>query len=315
MSKSSTRSNSVNVLFKTETSYHFHHPIERVWRVTRDLFLTSLISSPILYPMILEEGQDTWTEGKEFKCCIFHVGEVLGKCKKAISLPQFKKLIHEYWSPQKKYHFRVKSCLFKVTETDTTIILVKVNCFNEETGETLKQYREDFLREWNAVNEKIDHFLKDSPFHLFQYESGVINCRMEKIWDFITDFKKLKLIAPLIPLDCDCDGEELSLNKRLGKERKLYYQNHQNYLFFKTIFIQKKKNDFKWFIACELHGGEPKMEKQEIMATITKINEEDSHLGLLHKFAEPISKEKFDRLSCLKKYIIQSIKDYLENYS
>ena len=44
--------------------------------------------------------------------------------------------------------------------------------------------------------QKIENILEKQPIDLYQYESGIIQGKMEEIWDILTDNSKLFSIAP-----------------------------------------------------------------------------------------------------------------------
>ena len=77
----------------------------------------------------------------------------------------------------------------------------------------------------------------------------------------------------------------------------------------------RRPNWNKWVVIFQMYGGEPKIPMQTVVITLTKINYEECHIASFHEFKEPASLEYLKKLSDAKKYVIASIKDYLENYS
>ena len=65
----------------------------------------------------------------------------------------------------------------------------------------------------------------------------------------------------------------------------------------------------------EIFGGEPKkVPKHFVLIQLTKISNNESQLTLLTKFHEPIDNGEFKKLSDRKKYVLNAVKDYFENF-
>jgi hypothetical protein len=159
------------------------------------------------------------------------------------------------------------------------------------------------------VANKINEILCNST-DISQYEGGIISGKMDDIWEFILNTIKLKNIAPLIHLD-----GEIDLNKiNEGDEIQMFYDNHNKNFMIKCKLKEKKDNWNKWFIIFHLFSGNPKIPEQELIIELTKINNNDCQLILFTKYFEPEINENIQKISQNKKYIINSIKDYLENY-
>ena len=42
----------------------------------------------------------------------------------------------------------------------------------------------------------MEEILENERINLFQYESGIINAKMEEVWNIVTNFNNLSTIAP-----------------------------------------------------------------------------------------------------------------------
>ena len=82
----------------------------------------------------------------------------------------------------------------------------------------------------------------------------------------------------------------------------------------KIIKIEKKTTWNKWRLFFEIKGVNNHIPTQVVYITVAKINEDECQLAVFHNFKEPSSKEYLQTLQNEKKYILYSIKDYLENY-
>ena len=158
----------------------------------------------------------------------------------------------------------------------------------------------------NLVLERIDKILKESSNDLIQYESGVISSSMEDIWDFITNFNKLKMITPLIKFNCYEDIKESNFGDIL-------FLNLENKKLNIKILVKNKNEKWnKWIYLLKIMKGDNKNPMQKLIVELTKINQSDCQLILLTKFDECTNNDYIQKISEEKKYIIKSIKDYLE---
>lgn len=123
----------------------------------------------------------------------------------------------------------------------------------------------------------------------------------------------LKKVTPLIRLDCENPNTILSPN--VGEEIKVSLDNHPSNAVLKTIKYDKRKNWNKWLICYLATTDSKKYPKQQICVTLTKVNDNECQLSWINDFKEPTTSDFVKSISIQKKYIIQSVKDYLENYN
>lgn len=297
-----------------EYSYQINHSISRVWVIIRDAAASSLLICEDHFPIIITKGKETWTVGTEFCGKMKQFGEYYGKCIKVKNFPQIKKLKWEIKSSRLHSPITYESQLYKAEEDeDRTILLIKLKFYEQESYNSYLLAKEQYEKLNDNFINKINVALTDSTLNLYQYEAGLIYSSMEKIWEFVTNLISLKKIAPLIRMDCDNEDETYSIIP--GEEKKISIDNHKGYYITKTLKYDKRKSWNKWIFCYTIVSGEPKVPRQLIFITLSKINSNECQLSFFNEFKEPAKSEFIKGLSNQKKYIIQSIKDYLENYN
>lgn len=289
-------------------SYHFKQDIERIWIIIRDFGLLSLLNNRGDYPCISTKGQNTWKIGNEFKGNIFGTFPFIARVEKSINLPEIKK-IKWLFNLDKKGYFLLKYELFKVTEDNTTIIIWKLKWGKiEKNSKLIEHSKNDALKKLLI---KVEKLLECEPINLFQYERGIINGKMEDIWEIITDSNKLSVIAP----NNNC-FPNINIGKMKIGEKVVFYNHFEDCEL--NITLQNKENRKgwnKWLFVCLISSIIPKkIPKHTMLIQLTKINEEECQLSCATKFHESVDTNKFKEISKSKKYLLLSIKDYFDNF-
>ena len=174
-------------------SYLFKQDIERVWLIVKNFDLLALINNKGNYPCISDKGQDTWIIGNEFKGNLFGLFPFKARVEKCVNLPDMKK-IKWLFNIKNKDYLLIKIELFKVTEDNTCALYMKIKL---ENTQYLKKVEKIFKDETPTLLFKnIEEILEKEPINLFQYESGIINAKMEEVWNIVTNFNSLSAIAP-----------------------------------------------------------------------------------------------------------------------
>ena len=280
-------------------TYHFRLSPDRVWLILRDISIISLITSIENYHPINTKGIENYIVGSEFIGIILGKFPYTGKVLNVIEIPGYKKIKYGI-QLQNGGYLILKIEVLKVTEDNTAIAIITVK-INQIFKENIEIFNE---KTFNENFKKIEKEIQKSLIDIIQYESGIIRGSMQDIWDFSTNPNNLKKIAPLIELD----GDEEFIQPNIGDNLIIYYDNHSKKIYIKVIVLDKKENWNKWIYIIQILGGE------KILLELTKINQTDCQLLFLNKFDEPISNEIIQKLCEQKKYVIKSIKDYLENY-
>ena len=113
----------------------------------------------------------------------------------------------------------------------------------------------------------------------------------------------------------DCENPNTILSPNVGEEIKVSVDNHSSNVYLKTLKYDKRKNWNKWLVCYLMTSDCSEYPKQQICVTITKVNDNECQLSWVNDFKEPATSDFVKSISTQKKYIIQSVKDYLENYN
>lgn len=295
--------------FLEEDTYHFKQDIERVWILTSNFDILTLISNRGHYPCVMVKGNDTNNEGNEFKGNLFGVLPFLARVEKCVNLPEIKKVTWKF--SVKAQHFFIKLSLFKVTEDGSTVLFWKAKFENtkliEFIGEKVIKNRQ------NDLFKTIDQMLESEPINLFQYESAIISGKFEDIWDMLMDFGKVNAIAP----NNNCLPCINLKNFKQGEKVSVPFTNEGNKgIFDLKIDIKDERPGWnKWIDVFTVSGGSPKkFPKHTIIMQLTKINKTENQLSISTKFHDAVSTEKIKELTQRKKYLLSSFKDYFDNF-
>jgi len=82
--------------------------------------------------------------------------------------------------------------------------------------------------------------LENEPINLVIYESGLINGRMEDIWEFITDFSKLSIVAPN-----NCFPSDINFKKLEKGQKESYFIRTKNGLIELTLEFSSNNTSSK----------------------------------------------------------------------
>ena len=293
-----------------QNTYHFKQDIERVWLIIRNFDLLSLLNNKGHYPCISTKGQDTWKVGNEFKGNLFSIAPFIARVEKTINLPEMK-TVKWLFNLDKKRYTSIKFELFKVTEDNTTIILWKVKSeYSQDIEKFNNQCKPDTI---NGLFKKVEELLESEPINLFQYESGIINGKMDDIWNLVTDFNKLTAIAPNNNCFPNINIGKMKIGEQITTSSFL---NNKFYTFNITLeYKEDRKGWNKWLFVLLISSEIPHQHpKHTVLLQLTKINEEECQLTFMSKFHEPIDTRKFQDISKRKKYLLLSIKDYFDNF-
>ena len=166
------------------------------------------------------------------------------------------------------------------------------------------------------VLQKMENLLAVNPFELKQFESTIITANMNDIWEFVLNIQKLKNVAPMIDFNV---GENLDWkNIKKGQEIKAscYCANNVNQKIeykIKVLSFDRRERSNKWCFAFETIQCEKLIPSQIVVIRLIKVNTTDCQLSIYHEFKEVVSNDLFYKLSYEKKYLLNELKDFLEN--
>ena len=296
--------------WENQNSYHFKQDIERVWLIIKNFECLSIMNNKGHYPCVYIKGQDTWRVGNEFKGNLFGVLPFIAKVEKYLNLPEIKK-IKWIFNIRYKDYVIIKMELLKVTEDNTCVLSSKVKADNKENVFTVQNKHKS--EDDNLLFKKIDQLLESEPINLFQYESGVINAKMNDIWNIVIDFNKLTAIAP----NNNCLPNINIGNMKLGEKvtTSLAKDGKIHEISISLEYRENRPGWNKWIFVILISSENPKkVPKHTIVFQLTKINEDECQLTFLSKFHQSIDTNKFRQISNKKKYLLLSLKDYFDNF-
>ena len=137
---------------------------------------------------------------------------------------------------------------------------------------------------------------------IYQYESCLIQGKLEEIWNILSDNSKLVLIAPnnecFLPININ--------NIKIGQinDLKLNINDKESVIKYKLDLLRKQTAN-KWIFCYTILGGKPfDMLKQSLFVQLTKINNNETQLSIFTKIYENIKGDIVFYLSNKKKDIL-----------
>ena len=85
---------------------------------------------------------------------------------------------------------------------------------------------------------------------IISYQSCIINTNYKKIWEFVTDIKKMSEIAPNIGSKIEYNGPRM----KIGTFIKIFYEQWNITVFMKITGIEKPKKKKTWIFRLETIG-------------------------------------------------------------
>lgn len=291
-----------------QVTSHLKPDIERVWLLVQKLDILLLIHNQGHYPLILTKGSDTKKIGNQFQGNLFGHFPFIAKVNKNSEYPEFKKIEWLFFLKNKNY-MSIKMELLKVTEDNSTTLLEKVKFETQELFSELNKY---FVPNKTQLFSIIEKILENEPINLVIYESGLINGKMEDIWEFITDFSKLSIVAPN-----NCFPSNINLKKLEKGQKETYFIRTKKELKEFTLELECKEEKpgwNKWLIVSDIYSKNSNFKEGSLFIQLTKINNNLCQLTIIQKNFQAKNAEEFREISKDFKYIIISIKDYFDNF-
>jgi len=287
---------------------HIKPDIERTWFFIQKLDILLLVHNQGHYPLIFLKGNDTKKVGNQFHGNLFGLFPFVAKVNKNKNFPEFKKVEWLFFL-RNKYYMSMKIELMKVTEDNSTTI---IETFKFDNKELFFELNNLFEKTKAQIFNKIETILENEPINLVIYESGLINGKMEDIWDIITDFDKLSGVAPNSSFPSGVNLRKL--NKGQREEFSFRYKNELEYFVADLVCREDKPVLNKWLIICEFSRKNANSKEGSVLFQLTKINDNLCQLTLIYKFLKGKNAEEIRETSKKIKYTILSIKDYFDNF-
>ena len=307
--KFSPKKNEKSWKIKMQSTFHFKHDIERVWCIIRNFDILSLISDQGHFPCVNIKGKDTWNVGNIFKGNLYKSFPFIARVEKMNNLPEMKEIKWLFKSIQDNIYFRIKINLYKVNDDNSTVLL-KDTKFEKEL--TNLHDKIDDLKS-NNIFASIDGILENEPISLLKYESGVIQGKMEDIYNILSDWSKITAIAPNNQVIPNVNLKDMNVGEK--KQVSIFRNDgiQKIDITLKNLEINPGWN--KWTIYFEISGGEPKkIPRHCFLIQLTKINNYECQIIILTKYFDAVNSQELNECNEKKKYLIMSLKDYFENF-
>ena len=290
------------------TSLVFEQNIDALWLYLKDLSNT-IKAMDFFENLQFIKGNNTWNEGNIFSfnwIGLTHLeGKVIG-----IKSTSNKKIIIWKAKGDIGISFYKTLCLYRITENNKT--LVKSIISRTENKNELIDFnasRNYYVKTEFNILENTSKLLNNIKKDTISYESCIINVNYLKVWEFITDLKKLSEIAPIIGSKIEYSGEKL----KVGSFIKYYIDALGKTVFFKITGVEMAKKMKNWIYKLEAIGVNVKNIPIYIENKVTIIDENKTQLSLLHKFSYNTDQKFFNFFSINKKEIIKKYVKFLEN--
>ena len=290
------------------TSLIFEQNIDKLWLFLRDLNNEIKIVD-YLEKLKFVKGDNTWTNGNI--CSINWIGLTPLKftCVNT-EVDRNKKFIK--WKGKGdigiKYYKTIY--LYRITQERNKTLVKTVVSQTEKKNELIdyKTTRNYFLNlEYNILVEK-SKYLNNLNENINSYESCIIKKNYLKVWAFILDFQNLcKIIKSKSQMIYS------SPNIKEGTFIKFYFEELKMNVFLKIIEIkcsQKKKKS--WWIKFETISSKIDKLPKYIEYKITIIDNEKTHLSILHTFPYTLNQDMINHYKFNIKELIKKVKQNIE---
>ena len=316
-SNSSINENSDNIEFKEpnrkiewkhyeQEVTHIKPDIERVWFFIQRLEVLLLVHNQGHYPLIFSKGNDTKKVGNQFHGNLYGYFPFVAKVNKNIEYPEFKKIEWLFFI-RNKYYMSLKIELMKVTEDNSTSVFEKIKYDKKELFTETNKF---FITTKSQLFSNIERILENEPINLVIYESGLINGKMDDIWDITTDLSKLSTIAPNNIFPSNINLRKLDKGQ---KEKFLFkFKNDIDEYTAELCCKEEKPGWNKWLLICDI--SRKNVKETSLLIQLTKINNNLCQLTYINKLYKAIKSTEFREVSAKIKYTIISIKDYFDNF-
>ena len=290
------------------TSLIFDQNIDALWLYLKD-FNNTVKAMDFFENLQFIKGNNTWNEGNIFSFNWIGLTHIEGKCI-GIKSTCNKKIIIWEAKGDIGINFYKTLCLYRITKNNKT--LVKSIISRTEHKNELIDFsgsRNYYLSTEFSILENTSKLLNNMKKDTKSYESCIINANYLKVWEFITDLKKLSEIAPIIGSKIEYSGEKL----KVGSFIKYYIDVLKKTVFFKITGVEMPKNMKNWIYKLESIGVNVKNVPIYIENKLTIIDENKTQLSILHIFSYNTDQKFVDIFNINKKEIMKKYVKTLES--
>ena len=151
-------------------------------------------------------------------------------------------------------------------------------------------------------------YLQNMKNDIISYQSCIINTNYKKIWEFVTDLKKMSEITPNICTKIEYKGPRM----KIGTFIKYYFEQLNITAFMRIVGIEMPKKKKTWIFRLETVGTYINSLPNYFECKVIIINDHKSQLSYLHKFSYETSQEFINYFNTNKKETLKKYKKYLE---
>ena len=278
-----------NSLFLFSTSLIFNNNINILWFLFRDLANDAKIINHYENLKYIK-GKNSWTVDSIISIKWVNLTTVEIKCVE-IKEDVYKKRITWKIKGDIGINFYKSISLYKITENDKTLVKIIISKTEKQNKLIDVSHSINYFKEinYNDLTQKFNYF-QNTKEYIISYESCIINTNIMNVWKFITDFKRLSEIAPIIGSNIEYNGSSL----KVGTFAKFFFPALNFTAFMKITEIKTPKKKKTWIYNLEtigtLENNFPKYSECKII--YLDINK--THLSILHKFPSICSQEFID---------------------
>jgi len=290
------------------TSLIFEQNIDNLWIYLRDLSSEARKVENIERLHFIK-GDNSWTPGNIY--CINWIGltRLEFKCI-STKVERNKKVIIWKVKGDIGINFYRMLSLYRITKNNKTLvksIITRTEKQNEliDFSESLNYYLNTEFNILSAISKNLNKLNKD----IISYESCIINKNIEKVWEFISDFKKVCSLTTM-------NIKKIEFKSPITKEGsflKFYLENLKMHVFMKIVNIDSSKNKKCWYLRIETIGTNIDQLPKNIEYKIKKINNNQTQLSIEHRFKYDIKADFLKSFKIKKQNNLKKFKKYIED--
>lgn len=297
-----SRNNNILIVF----SHIININIELLWIFLKDL-LISIDKSTKNFQFI--KGDNTWKIGNIFSYYWANLYKVKSETIDIIEENERKKIS---WKIETDFGFNyIKTCyLYKISQKEQTLLKIIIIPEQNIPSNLLSSPNNKFFFLFNPYTllDK-DKYRKEEKEKIISYESCIINENYKDIWNFMTDFKKLSEIGPIIGTNIEKWGSTYEV----GTFWKTYIKSQNKTIFLRVNKVKMNEKKSIWIYSLETIGTDQSIIPHQIDLKVSKINEKKCQLSITHTFLKKISNNTLKIYIINKRDILKRVKRYFEN--
>lgn len=274
---------------KYEVQYVFSDNINRIYFLLTDLNQFQTINNKTQFNMLFADIMNN-------QPFTYILNEML-------SLDHNKKVTWEISSKSPNICLTFQFELIKNTLNDTTLvnfqITIKTMDILFDMNESIIKYKQGLKSVCIEVIHSLENLLKSNNENIFDYESNVIECNIETVWDYITKEKGFLLGINIANINEEHAGTTIEYSLNMDELYKC-----------KITKVKKNNNKKRWKYA--LMPLEGPFKQQEIQFILIRLGNDRTFFSIYHEFKQQIESDEKQELENHKKMMLYYIKQSLE---